>query len=146
MFSTVCQVAGCASFQRAPSSMSAGLVDPFLKPLTSSGEAGSAPMMFVGSLTVLLGVVTIFWKKKVLTGLSMIGTGFMIGMLAIWLRDYSLHLALLSFSCSVGFGVWLIVDSSFRRRLLNHAKILASEGRRHEARILEKEAHDAPLD
>ncbi len=140
---TFAVMTGCQSFQRTPPTPSSGLLKPFLDPLSQSEEAGTGPLMFVGSLTVLAGVIGMFLFRAFRTGALMILTGFLIALGALWLRDYAGYLLLLSCLSVIGFGVYVLTDAAFRKRLMKHAKQLRGKGDAHSAELLENEVrHD----
>jgi hypothetical protein len=134
-------LAGCQSFPSAPGSGSR-LIDSFTRPLTSGAEATTGPVMFVGAFTILMGVIALFGFKKIGSGIGMIFTGFGISMMALWLRDYAGFFLLVSVLLGIGYGVWLLTDESKRRKMRKKAKWLFAQGRKHEARALEKEAEE----
>lgn len=129
-----------SSFRTTPQSGTSGLIDSLTRPLTSGTEATTGPVMFVGALTIFIGVVALWGFKKVSSGIGMIFTGFIISLLALWLRDYAGVFLLVSVLLGIGYGVYLLTDYDKRRKLKKRAKQLWAEGRSAEAETLDKEA------
>jgi len=137
-------VSGCMTSSKmvTPRSSPLNVFSPILTPLSSSDEAGAGPIMFVGALTILLGVIAAFGFRKIRTGIGMMLTGGGIGWFALVVQDFAGVLLLLLILIGGGYGVWLLTDSTFRRRLKKHAKSLYAQNRNHEAAALEAEAED----